>query len=175
MQDQIEELTLADYTLSIDMPLPAEPMPPLDPDILPHLKTVYANISEVESLVPGRPISDVSIRGELTPAELAARIPVLAQSLVPLRVLRVTFQISESGLWEGYIFKLFSSISFARESLKELWIAFISSDKCGVQAFFENQDTAMQLQRVRLALAQFPNLECFALDKPLAIPISVME
>ncbi|KAG9085735.1 hypothetical protein FS749_004140 [Ceratobasidium sp. UAMH 11750] len=163
VQNQIEALDLLEGPHYHEEPLPPRSAP-LEPGVLPLLKSVRSIGSTVQHLVPNRPVSSVYIWDTLAPTELSLAIDAIFQSTVPLVALRIGLGIPPYD-WDVHIPAFLTSIKRARESLRELTIGFgpVSYDGWVMETSVED---FLWFRRVRASLSGFTSLESFTLEHP---------
>ncbi|KAG9088910.1 hypothetical protein FRC06_001784 [Ceratobasidium sp. 370] len=93
------------------------PVHPLNPDILPRLKSIEAAPTTIRNLVPKRPVSIVCIESPIDHTQLDAIHHALSQSLAPLTHLSLQIRTPVFP-WYCGVLDLLSGLEYCRESLK---------------------------------------------------------
>ncbi|CAE6416329.1 unnamed protein product [Rhizoctonia solani] len=142
---------------------------PLQPDILPKLRSVQSNETNVSFLLPYHPVTRVQVFGLLRDPEVHKQI---AKSLAPLESLSECIALSEHPWESGIISQWLPSLEFCRSSLSEysldMYTVNPEIDSPSIILFFKERGSGPPygLYTLRNGLSAFTTLRKFSLDLP---------
>ncbi|CAE6482544.1 unnamed protein product [Rhizoctonia solani] len=139
---------------------------PLEPQILPNLKSIESDRINVSFLVPHHPVTSVSLFHSHKDFEFHNEI---AKSLTPLGRLSECIQLWEVPWETGIVSRCFPSLEFCKGSLREFSLEIVPADyrliEHSVLRFLKNRgDSSYGLANIRNSLSVFSALKKFSLN-----------
>ncbi|KAG8729215.1 hypothetical protein FRC11_009272, partial [Ceratobasidium sp. 423] len=139
---------------------------PLEPQILPNLKSIESDKVNISFLVPHHPVTSVSLFHSHKDFEFHSEI---AKSSAPLERLSECIQLWEIPWETGIVSRCFPSLGFCENSLREYSLEIVPADhrliEHSVLQFLKNRgDSSYGLANIRDKLWAFPVLKRFCIN-----------